>query len=178
MIEGETSLDQCAKEGCEVYLPAGHHHRRLYCDEHQPEQSKPKRDRAPKLVVEIGNGAKTTKKDSDAARVAGGATALMTMLAQGVMLAGDDVCGTAMAMGAKNWGAAMGELAKYQPALVKIFAPTQSDQVVVWISAAIATSAIVIPVLTHHGLMPEAVASKLAGTMVAATQMADASDPA
>ncbi len=64
---------------------------------------------------------------------------------------------------AAAWGAAVGELSKYQPWLVSIFAPSGGAQMTAWVTLSMATAPILITVLTHHGLMPASVAEKIGG---------------
>ena len=83
-----------------------------------------------------------------------------------------------MISGAAAWGAAIGDLSRYQPVLEKIFAPSGeiTGQGFAWIAALAATAGIAIPVMAHHGLISEAMAIKFAGGTMAFSGMTGAAD--
>jgi len=196
-VEGDDSLPpgefavvpptgrHCAEPGCENELPDGSHPARKYCDEHfkgkggRAERVREGRtsERAPKVVVELGGPRKSGgAKDQRARETAAGAAAFMNVVASGLAVSGDQVCAAAVAGGAAQWGDAVGELSKYQPWLQSFFAPVGGDsQLGAWLGFMMATGAIALPVMAHHGLLPETVGAKLGGMFVAAD---DTSHPA
>lgn len=167
----------CQEPGCENFLPDGSHPARKYCDEHFVGKGKTRKDsrtreKPPKLVVDLG-GAKGQKGDRRAAETAAGATAFMNVVATGLSVTGDDVCAAAVANGAAQWGASVGELSKYQPWLSQFFAPVGGEnQLGAWLGFILATGAIALPVMAHHGILPASVGAKLGGVFVAAEQTA------
>ena len=169
----------CKEEGCTSFVPLNAHVARVYCDTHmRGAGGKVSRGRTrvaknnekpPRLALEIGKAAKTSKGDAKAAQTAEGATAFMTVIATGIAMSGDETCASAIGGGAKAWGEAVGELSKYQPWLSTFFAPAGGDnQLGAWLGFAMTTGAILLPVLAHHGMLPESVGVKLAGMAVAA----------
>jgi hypothetical protein len=94
-------------------------------------------------------------------------------VATGLAMTHDNVCATAVAGGAKQWGDAVGELSKYQPWLQGFFAPAGGDsQLGAWLGFLMATGAIALPVLAHHNMLPASVGAKLGGIMVSADDLA------
>jgi hypothetical protein len=163
---------------CPEFVPDGSHPARKFCDTHfvGGKRDRPRKESAPKLVVEMGGGKKgTTTKDKRAKDTAAGAIAFMNVVATGVAMSGDQLCAAAFANGATQWGEAVGELSKYQPWLAQFFAPVGGDsQLGAWLGLLMATGAIALPVLAHHNLLPASVGAKLGGVMVAADDAASA----
>lgn len=168
----------CAEDGCENPIPADAHQARKYCDEHfkghggRTERRRKGRtgERAPKLVVDIGGKRPTGgSKDQRARDTAAGARAFLNVVAAGVAASGDNVCAAALVTGGEQWAEAVGELSKYQPWLSTFFAPVGGDsQLGAWLGFLLATGAIALPILAHHGMLPQGVGAKMAGTFVAA----------
>jgi hypothetical protein len=166
----------CAEEGCGDFVPAGSAPARKYCDAHfrgaGGKKPKPPKEQPPKLVVDLGGAKKSAKKDERAAATAAGAAAFMTVIATGVQMSGDDVCSSALAAGAAQWGASVGELSKYQPWLADFFAPAGGQgQLGAWLGFTMATGAVLLPIMAHHGILPESIGARVAGTMVAASNV-------
>jgi hypothetical protein len=168
----------CAKPDCDNLLPDGSAPARKYCEVHfvgAKGNARPKTEKVPKLVLELGGKAKGGggTKDARAEQTAQGAAAFVNLLATGFAMSGDMVCAGAMQAGAPAWGQAVGELSKYQPILATLFAPAGGDnQFGAILGVLLTTGAIVLPVMAHHGMLPESLGAKMAGTMVAAEQMA------
>jgi hypothetical protein len=174
---------RCQRAGCTEGLdggpgpiPDGSAPARKYCDAHfvgakgKNRAGTTKREKAPKLVLELG-GNKGKGKDAAAVETAQGATAFMKVLAAGMASSGDLTCATAIAQGAEPWGQAVGELSKYQPFLQKFFAPAGGDsQLGAWLGFMLTTGAIALPVLAHHGLLPDSLGARMGGVFIAAEQ--------
>lgn len=175
----------CAEEGCTNLLPDGSHPARKYCDEHfQGRGGRTGRkakgnngEKAPRLVVDVGGArVKGGKGDQRARDTAAGAAAFANVIATGIAMTGDDFCAGVIAGTAGQWGDAVGELSKYQPWLSTFFAPVGGDsQLGAWLGFMMVTGSIALPVLAHHGLLPDSVGAKLGGAFVAA-QTADVAD--
>jgi hypothetical protein len=182
----------CAEKGCDNPLPDGSPPARKYCDEHfrgmggRAARAKAsgtvpgaKAEKAPKLVVQVGKETRGGKGDQRARDTAQGAAAFMSVIATGMSMSGDQVCAGAVAGGAAAWGDSVGELSKYQPWLQSFFAPVGGgSQLGAWLGFLMATGAIALPVLAHHGMLPESVGAKLGGVMVAADDAAQQSPAA
>jgi hypothetical protein len=181
----------CAEPGCDNPIPRhgepGFGPARKKCDDHfvgskHAGVSRPKKDSAPSNVkVDINlpkAGGGNTAADKRVKKVSAGATQMANTVAVLMTVGGDPVCGAAVAAGAAQWGAALGELSRYQPVLEKIFAPTGdvTGQGMAWLSVVAATAGIVIPVMAHHGLVSESLATKFAAGTIAATAVADTVD--
>jgi hypothetical protein len=172
----------CQEEGGANPLPDNSHPARKYCDEHfQGKGSRAGRRRAgnngerpPRLVVDVGGARKTTGKSDQRARdTAAGAAAFLGVIATGVAMTGDNVCGNAISSQAAAWGEAVGELSKYQPWLAQFFAPVGGDsQLGAWLGFLMVTGSIALPVMAHHGLLPDSIGAKLGGAFVAAEHAA------
>lgn len=184
-VEGATSTDgessgptpegsrPCQFAGCTGFVPPGSHPARKYCDEHfvgANRKAQRKGEKAPQTVINIQSAStKGSAKDKRIADTAAGAAAFMSVIASGLSISGDDVCAAAVQGGAQQWGQAVGELSKYQPALSKFFAPVGGDsQLGAWLGFLLATGAIALPVMAHHGILPESVGAKMAGVFVSA----------
>lgn len=181
----------CNRPGCSNLLPADADPRRQLCDEHYADRvnktskkrrpkklggGEPKPDRPPVDVnINLGGKAGKGKADQNAAKVTAGATQAAQMVAALIGMGGDMVCANAINEGAVAWGKAMGELSRYQPALVKIFAPTgeATGQVFAWVGVFAATFGMVVPVLVHHGAIRPELAAKIVGGTGAATGLAE-----
>ena len=172
----------CREDGCDNPIPDGSHPARKYCDDHfQGRGGRTGRKRegnngekAPRLVVDVGGARKTGGKADQRARdTAAGAAAFANVIATGVAMTGDNVCAGVIAGSAGAWGDAVGELSKYQPWLAQFFAPVGGDsQLGAWLGFVMVTGSIALPVLAHHGLLPDSVGAKLGGAFVAAEQAA------
>lgn len=171
----------CQLDGCDSPIPDGSHPARKYCDEHfvgKKGKKRPTMEQPPKLVVDLGGG-KTRGKDQRVADTAAGARAFANVIATGLSVSGDNVCAEAVANGSAQWGAAVGELSKYQPWLQQFFAPVGGEnQIGAWLGFLMATGAIALPVMAHHNLLPASVGAKLGGVFVAAEAAGDSSQPA
>ncbi len=169
----------CNEDECENFLPLDAHRFQRYCEVHaRPARPKPgankrtrtRRDAPPKVVIDLGQrGAKASSPQTK--KVENGAKAALGLIGVGVTMMGDQVCGSAIAAGAADFGKALGELSKYQPIIAKIFAPASaSDQAAAWLTVGMATLPILIPVLAHHKLLPAQVGMLLGGVAHAAAQ--------
>lgn len=173
----------CASEGCSTPLPEGASHFRRYCDEHQPpkrnppakgKKAAPRRDSAPRVVVELG-ATKPNRKAEQKAKVEQGAAKYLKVIELGVAISGDATCASSIKAGSPALASALAELAEYQPALAKFFLPSENaGQAAAWVAVAVAAGGIALPVMAHHGLLPESIAAKLGGVFVAAHQPGDA----
>lgn len=175
---GAPSGRLCQEPGCTNELPPGSHQARKYCDEHfrgkggreQRRREGQSGEKPPRLVVDLGGKRSTTGKGDQRAReTAAGAAAFLGVVATGLAVSGDAVCAGAVSSGAAQWGEAVGELSKYQPWLQSFFAPVGGDnQLGAWLGFMLATGAIALPVMAHHGILPASVGAKLGGVFVAA----------
>lgn len=175
-VAGAPVVDYCQRDGCDEPLPQPHHPMRKYCDDHQPKQSKPKTDKAPKSVtVNIKAPAAPKAKKGPSADVVAGSTQLLSFVSLGFSLVGDVECAAAVSGSAANIAAQLGELAVYHPGIAKIFSPmSASGETGAWIGLAIAVAPVVIAVLVHHELLPASIAEKIGG-LAGAVMMANAS---
>jgi len=172
-VAGAPPVDTCQRPGCDLPLPEGHHPMRKYCDEHQPKQSKPKGDKAPKSVtVNFKTSKPAAAKKGPAEDVRAGATSALTFVALGFQLVGDLECAVAVSAQTPQIAAQLGELAQYHPGLARIFSPVNAQgEAAAWIGLAIAVAPVVIAILAHHNLLPAAVAEKIGGLAGAFTVM-------
>jgi hypothetical protein len=163
------SEDPCQKEGCTSFLPLGHHVTRKYCDEHQPAASK-KRDKVPgdKPPTTVNFNIKTPtpkakKGDDVAAKVEAGAAAMLGFLPMALAMAGDAECSTALQSSIPAIARQLGELSRFHPGMVKIFAPAESTgEVMAWVGLVIAVAPVIITILVHHKLVSPKLAETLA----------------
>ena len=170
----------CAREGCTEFVPLGSRQVRLYCDTHfvgstaSKRKSKDRRPRSnPNISINLPGPSKPNSKDKRADEVTAGAQALLTLIVSGIALAGDDVCAAAWNGAIPQIAAQLGELSKYHPGLTKIFAPIgEESEFGVWLGLSFAMAPAVIATLSHHHLMPQALAQKITGVAVAATEVA------
>lgn len=167
---------------CGNPLPENSPPGRKYCEEHyvgNGGRAKRRREgrtgekRPASVNVNVGGPRPTGgKKDQRARETAAGAEAFLKVAATGWAMTGDDICPASVSAGAPRWGEAVGELSKYQPWLANIFAPVGGDnQLGAWLGLLAASVPIVLPVLAHHNLLPDAIGVKLGGVMVAASDL-------
>ena len=166
----------CQKDNCTEFIPIGSHIARRYCDTHYVGDKRKVRkgDSPPRNInINLPSPPKATSKDKRADEVTAGAQALLTLIVSGIALAGDDVCAAAWNGAIPQIAAQLGELSKYHPGLTKIFAPIgEESEFGVWLGLSFAMAPAVIATLSHHHLMPQALAEKITGVAVAATEVA------
>lgn len=182
---------ECQVEGCDKQLPArgqaGWASARMRCDEHfvgskgqgPGERKRKARSDAPPVDLKISLGGGPKGRDvasKNASKVSAGAESMAQTFAALVAMAGDPVCAKAIADGAQAWGKALGDLSVYQPALVKIFAPSgeATGQAFAWIAVMAATAGIAVPILNHHGVISDDIAAKFGMATGVAGGLADA----
>jgi hypothetical protein len=166
----------CKEPDCDNPLAPDAHAFARYCPEDAPDKAKPagkrgrpRKDTPPKIVFEVNSKGGT--ENAQVQRITKGAAAYFKMAAGGVAMMGDETCADAIAKGIPQMAAAFGELSKYQPWVGKFFAPiSASDQTAAWLGVAVASAPILIPVLAHHGILPEKIGVILGGVMVGATE--------
>ena len=173
-VNGNEPVSTCQRPGCDVPLPAegeaGYHRMRKYCDAHQPKKK-------PKLVPDDGEPVpprvtnnvtvnlpkvKTSKADTEAAKVAAGAEAMLGLIPLVMTMVGDDVCPASISAAVPSIAAQLGELSKFHPVLRKVFAGGEgTGEVVAWIGLSVALVPVLLVVLVHHGLISTKVADRL-----------------
>jgi len=131
-------------------------------------------DKKPTTVnINLPQPPKANTKDKRAQEVAAGAQAFLTLIASGVALAGDDVCAAAWNTQIPQIAAQLGELSRFHPGIAKLFAPIgEESELGAWLGLRFAMAPAVIATLSHHHMMPNALAQKIAGVAVAATEAA------
>jgi hypothetical protein len=176
---------ECARDGCTntfVRGPGAGAAQRKYCDDHKLKSGGTKkkgRDRRPRSTggvnINLGGPApRTTNKDAKAAEVEGGARAMLGLLVAGLALTGDEVCTEAWDKALPRICAQLGELSKYHPGLVTVFAPaSESSETGLWLGLAMATLPAVTVTMAHHHVLPEKLAARIAGTAQAAVEAAE-----
>lgn len=151
-------------------------------------KEKPKKgSAAPGITLNVNSG-KSTKASKDAdrlAKTAKGAASFANMAAAGLTFVNQPEDAGIVAANAEAFGAAVGELAQYQPWLSTVFAPggEMTGEVAAWLGLVAVCGAIVVPIGARHGWIPEryaaafgvaASASTMAGAPAAAHTIADA----
>jgi hypothetical protein len=163
----------CQKPTCDNQIAPDAYHTVRYCDEHRKAK---KGDRKPTNIrFQVGSaGGGRSAEAQRKAKVRAGATSMMSMVASGVAMTGDQFCAEAIASGADSWAKSMADLSVYQPWIANIFAPTGdiTGQMTAWIAAVICTAGIAVPVLAHHNMVPPSVAEKFGAVMVVSAQAA------
>jgi hypothetical protein len=172
----------CNEPGCTNLLPDGSHPARKYCDDHfkgRGDRTGRKRagnngEKPPRLVVDVGGARKTGGKNDQRARdTAAGAAAMLNVVATGFAMAGDNACATAFTNGTPALAGAVGELSKFHPGISKFFAPVGAEsELGAWLGLLLAAAAIAVPVMAHHGVLPDSIGVKLGGIFVAAQDAA------
>ena len=189
----------CAKPGCDLTLPEkgepGYHRLRKYCDAHQPSSSPGAAKRrmtnpdepAPTRVVNNNfvikpAPAKSTKATGDLAKVEEGATELLNLIPMVLAMFGDDVCPPEIAKAVPLIAHQLAVLAKFHPALKKVFAGTESTgEMMAWLSLVVVISPVIVTVLAHHNLISGKIAERVAfaasmGGLLATAVEPDAAD--
>lgn len=172
---------QC-KECGEPFNPP--HQASKYCDLHStPEAARrrkkaqrtgPNGDRAPHSVGDIHlnlntpGPAKGSKKDAEIARVRERAKQLAGIIAMLVDISGHEADAIDINNGADAWAGAVAQLAQYEDWLRRIAAGGEAgDRAMAWITLAMATIGMVLPILVRHEVLPAHLAA-MAQTMTGA----------
>lgn len=124
----------------------------------------------------------TSKAGKDAARLAKtaqGAESFANMTAAGLTFINQTDDASIVAANAAAFGAAIGELAIYQPWLSTIFAPggEMTGEVAAWLGLLAVTGAIVVPIGARHGWIPEKYAAAFGVAVSAPTVVAAENEP-
>ena len=164
-------VDYCQRPGCENPLPEGHNVMRKYCDEHQPRASKKtgkvKKDTPPRVVVELGGGTPTKKgQDKELDAVEKRAKEIAQLIAAVILMAGQDEDAADITKGTAGWAKSVRDLAEHEAWLRKLAAGGEtSARTMAWVTFAIATVSMILPILLRHKALPENIAA-LAGTFL------------
>jgi hypothetical protein len=139
-----------------------------YCPEHRgkkAEQARRRarraagRDTAPGSVrvdVNIGKGGGRSKKDPALEAVERRAANFAGLIAVGLFALGAPEDAADVERGREAWAATVGHLAEYEPWLKRLAAGGEtSDRALAWIQFAIATGALLTPILLRHRVLPE-----------------------
>jgi hypothetical protein len=127
----------------------------------------PKPDTPPTIAVSIGGAAaKRSGKDKDLAAVEERARQLATTVAAVVLLMGQPEDAADLQRGAAVWGKSVADLAEHEEWLRKLaMGGETSARAMAWLQFAIATGALVSPILIRHELLPANLAA-MAGTIL------------
>ncbi len=174
-----TDAPICAKEGCAATIPVkgepGYHRMRKYCDEHQPKQSPGAAKRramtnenepAPTRVVNNNFTIKpqaTKKATGPELAVEEAAAAMMGLVPMLLAAFGDEVCPEAMKSAIPEIAHQLAVLAKFHPAIKKIFTTGESTgEFMAWLGLVIVVSPVIVTVLAHHNLVSGKLAERIA----------------
>ena len=175
-VGGAPPVDICQAPGCANPLPQPHHPMRKYCDDHQPAASKRTKgcSGAPRVTVNVGGSPRRSGKlDDELARVEQQAAQLARLVAVVVMAAGQAQDAEDIIRGADPWAASVRGLAEHEAWIRKLAAGGESSaRALAWLQFAIATGALVLPILVRHGAVPDHIAG-LMGAVVPPDVAAD-----
>ena len=174
-VAGAPPVDICQAPGCSNPLPQPHHPMRKYCDLHQPAQSKQRKGGggAPRVTVNVGGAKRSTKMDDELARVEQQAAQLARLVAVVIHAAGQAEDAADIIRGADPWAASVRGLAEHEAWIRKLAAGGESSaRALAWLQFAIATGALVLPILVRHGAVPDHIAG-LMGAVVPPDVAAD-----
>ena len=175
--EAEVSIPEgwrrCAKtwadgRECETYFD-GANKQQKYCPEHQPQKKRPATDGQPRpksvtnnIKVELGAPKKAKATDTVAERVEAGATAMLSLVPVLFAAIGDEQCGAVFTRQVPAIAHQLGEIARYHPALEKIFNGAEgTGELFAWVGLFAVTLPALIAVLLHHGVVKGALAQRL-----------------
>ena len=172
-VNGAPSVTTCqfvnkkTGETCGELLPEpgdpAYHPMRKYCDEHKPKKKDGSAQRPLNVNVDLSGPKTSGKKQDEFDKLVGGATQLLGFIPMGFQLTGDSVCATAIADAVPAIAHQLAQLAQYHPGLKKILAPAESTgEAMVWVGLVLALSPVIIAILSHHGLINEEWAGRLA----------------
>lgn len=164
-LETTQNVYPCQKDGCENPLPAfgtdGFHPARKYCDDHQP---KKKKDSAPRVTVNLGNKPKATAELETYERAAAMYLGFLPVV---FLMAGDEVCSTALGEAIPQMSKQIAQLTEYHPGLKKILSPSESvGELVVWSGILMAMGPAITAILVHHNILPEKLAALAQATFL------------
>ena len=177
-VGGAPPVDTCQYPGCDTPLPQPHHPMRKYCDSHQPIASKRRRKGgggggAPRITVNVGGARRSAKVEDDLARVEVQAAQLARLVAVVIHAVGQTDDAADIVRGADPWAASVRGLAEHEAWIRKLAAGGEnSARAMAWLQFAIATGALVLPILVRHGAVPDHIAG-LMGAMVPPDVAAD-----
>lgn len=145
------------------------------CIDHKGKRA-PKADDGPAAQIHIPPAPKPTRKDARAQEVAEGAEAMLGLVVMGIGLTGDAVCTNAWKAALPQISAQLGELSKYHPGLAKVFVSSGvGGEGAVWVGLGLAVAPALLATLSHHHMLPDAIASRIAGVAVEVVAAADGS---
>jgi hypothetical protein len=99
--------------------------------------------------------------------VAEGAEAMLGLVVMGIGLTGDAVCTEAWRSALPQICAQLGELSKYHPGLAKVFISSGvGGEGAVWVGLGLACAPALLATLSHHHMLPPAIAARIAGVAV------------
>lgn len=192
-VNGQPVATTC--KTCGTALPVkgepGYHSMRQYCVEcGPPTKAGPKRKRTKlragddeppasvtnNVTVNIPRP-RTPKLTGDAAAVEDGAAQMLNMIPLLWSLTGDEVCPSELQKAIPAIAKQLGVLTKYHPGLKKIFAPGESTgEAFAWIGLLITVSPVLLTILTHHHLLGESMAERLASFVAVGAVIAAEAD--
>jgi hypothetical protein len=186
------SCPECAAEGVtNSYKTAGglgSHRKNAHGVEGKAEHKRPGKSKSsgpPRDVnINVNTGAKpkgkNAKDTAKLAQTAKGATSFANFAATGLVLMNQAEDADDIAKNAEAFGAAIGDLAQYQPWLSTVFAPSgeMTGEVAAWLGVTFVVAAMVIPIGARHGWVPEKYAAAFGVAMSAPTMAAAAADDA
>lgn len=153
-------VPKCNVSGCNNYADRtgpGSGSRRQ-CAEHLPASPK-RRGRKPRSVA----SAQRRAPKVTAADMANRATELVGFIGT-VVAVSSPADGADIVNGAPQLGAAIGQLAAYEPWLARALSPEGTGRVTAWAAVAFASLAMATPILARHGMLPGPMAQAFAAT--------------
>ena len=195
----EPEVVYCAKVidgvACVNPLPApgtsGYHSMKKYCDEHAPKSSTGAKKRqaniapdddvpAPKSVTNnfvVKSSPSRAKSSPAIAAVEEGAAAMLNLIPMIMAATGDDVCPIEIAKAIPAISHQLAVLSTYHPFIKKIFASGESTgEAMAWLGLIIATSPVIIAILSHHDLVSGKIAERIAVAAAFGKVVAESSD--
>ena len=144
------------------------------CIDHKGKRAPKPGDDGPPAQIHIPNAPRVTRKDQRATEVAEGAEAMLGLVVMGIGLTGDAVCTEAWKRALPQIAAQLGELSKYHPGLAKVFVSSGvGGEGAVWVGLGLAVAPALLATLSHHHMLPDAIASRIAGVAVEVVAAAD-----
>ena len=124
-----------------------------------------KKDASPTSIkVEMGTRAASPAKDKDLQAVEDNARQLVQWIAAITLMVGQGEDALILQKGSGPWASSVRELAAHEEWLRKIMAGGEtSARALAWIQFLTATGAIALPILLHHGMLPDNFAAMATG---------------
>lgn len=163
----DTEVDMTPERACKECGSdiSDQHHFARYCPEHQPPKvarrgKTKRRESAPRSINVNLNTGKSNFHKSQLDKVEAQAQQFAQIVAVALTVVGQSEDAGLLLTGGPAWAASVRGLAEYEEFVRKMFSGSDTSQrVIAWVGFAGATAAMLVPIASRHGWLPDNLAS-------------------